>query len=120
MWRRSWRMRSPSPRSCRPLSSGSCNPGKPHSTAGGDDLGLAGMGARRAMIGVTIDVRRKLFPAVGGSPSRLVYEGFSLEVAPGTCMGLLGPSGTGKTTLLNMVAGLDPEYEGRIAFKGAD
>jgi ABC-type nitrate/sulfonate/bicarbonate transport system ATPase subunit len=72
------------------------------------------------MIGVTIDVRRKLFPAVGGSPSRLVYDGFSLEVAPGTSMGLLGPSGIGKTTLLNMVAGLDREYEGRIGFTGAE
>jgi ABC-type nitrate/sulfonate/bicarbonate transport system ATPase subunit len=72
------------------------------------------------MIGVTIEVRRKIFPAVGDSPPRHVYESFALEVAPGICMGLLGPSGTGKTTLLNIVAGLDRDYEGRIGFTAAD
>jgi ABC-type nitrate/sulfonate/bicarbonate transport system ATPase subunit len=72
------------------------------------------------MIGITIEVRRKLYPAVGEAPARHVYEDFSLEVAPGTCVGLLGSSGIGKTTLLNMVAGLDREYEGRIAFTGRD
>jgi ABC-type nitrate/sulfonate/bicarbonate transport system ATPase subunit len=72
------------------------------------------------MFGVSIEVRRKLFPAVGDAPARLVYEDFSLKVAPGSVMGLLGPSGTGKTTLLNIVAGLDRDYEGRIAIAGAD
>lgn len=72
------------------------------------------------MIGVTIEVRRKLYPAVGAAPARLVYEDFSLEVAPGICLGLLGPSGIGKTTLLNIVAGLDRGYEGRIAITSAD
>ena len=72
-----------------------------------------------AMIGVAIELRRKLFPAVGEAPARLVYEDFSLAVPPGLCLGLLGPSGTGKTTLLNIVAGLDRDYEGRVAFEGA-
>jgi NitT/TauT family transport system ATP-binding protein len=72
------------------------------------------------MIGVGIEVRRKLFAAVGDAPARLVYEDFSLEIAPGSVMGILGPSGTGKTTLLNIVAGLDRDYEGRIAIAAAD
>jgi ABC-type nitrate/sulfonate/bicarbonate transport system ATPase subunit len=71
-----------------------------------------------AMIGVAIEVRRKLFPAVGEAPARLVYEDFSLAVPPGLCLGLLGRSGTGKTTLLNIVAGLDRDHEGRVAFEG--
>jgi ABC-type nitrate/sulfonate/bicarbonate transport system ATPase subunit len=71
------------------------------------------------MIGVAIEVRRKLYPAVGDAPPRLVYENFSLDVAPGICLGLLGPSGIGKTTLLNIVAGLDRGYDGRIVFSGA-
>ncbi len=72
-----------------------------------------------AMIGVAIDLRRKLFPAVGEAPARLVYEDFSLAVAPSLCLGLLGRSGTGKTTLLNILAGLDRDYEGRVQFAGA-
>jgi ABC-type nitrate/sulfonate/bicarbonate transport system ATPase subunit len=72
------------------------------------------------MIAVTIEVQRKLYPALGDVPARLVYEDFSLEVAPGICLGLLGPSGIGKTTLLNLVAGLDRDYEGRLVLSGAD
>ena len=72
-----------------------------------------------AMISIAIDLRRKLFPAVGEAPTRLVYEDFSLAVAPNLCLGLLGRSGTGKTTLLNIVAGLDRDYEGRVQFAGA-
>lgn len=42
-----------------------------------------------------------------------VYEKFSLEIEEGKITCLLGASGCGKTTLLNMLAGLTP-YEGRI------
>lgn len=42
-----------------------------------------------------------------------VYENFSLEIEEGKITCLLGASGCGKTTLLNMLAGLTP-YEGRI------
>lgn len=42
-----------------------------------------------------------------------VYENFSLEIEEGKITCLLGASGCGKTTLLNMLAGLTP-YEGKI------
>lgn len=42
-----------------------------------------------------------------------VYRDFSLTVEEGRITCLLGESGCGKTTLLNMLAGLTP-YEGRI------
>jgi ABC-type iron transport system FetAB ATPase subunit len=42
-----------------------------------------------------------------------------LEVAPGQCLGLTGPSGTGKSLFLRAVADLDP-YEGRMLFDGVD
>ncbi len=42
-----------------------------------------------------------------------VYENFSLSVEEGKITCLLGASGCGKTTLLNMIAGLTP-YRGRI------
>ncbi len=38
----------------------------------------------------------------------------SLEVEPGEFAVVLGPSGCGKTTLLRLISGLDPHYEGSI------
>jgi iron(III) transport system ATP-binding protein len=47
-----------------------------------------------------------------------VLRGVSLDVAPGEILCLLGPSGDGKTTLLRLVAGLEPLQHGRIALDG--
>jgi putative ABC transport system ATP-binding protein len=43
-----------------------------------------------------------------------VFDGFSLEVAAGSLCAVVGPSGVGKTTLLNCVAGLDHWEAGSI------
>ena len=50
--------------------------------------------------------------------TREVLRGVTIEVARGEIVCLLGPSGDGKTTLLRLVAGLEPLQHGRIALDG--
>jgi ABC-2 type transport system ATP-binding protein len=44
----------------------------------------------------------------------------SLEVRRGEMLGLIGPDGAGKTTLIRLIAGLIPPTEGRIGVLGHD
>jgi putative ABC transport system ATP-binding protein len=47
-----------------------------------------------------------------------VLDDFDLEVAPGEFVAVTGPSGTGKTTLLNLIGGLHRPDSGRITVAG--
>jgi ABC-type nitrate/sulfonate/bicarbonate transport system ATPase subunit len=71
-----------------------------------------------AMTGLKIEIDCKSYPPLGGAPMRRIFEGFHLSVDPGAFVCLLGQSGIGKTTLLNMISGLDTDYSGRIEFHG--
>jgi putative ABC transport system ATP-binding protein len=55
-----------------------------------------------------------------GHPPRTVLNGVSLELREGECVAIMGESGTGKSTLLNLAAGLDKPDDGRIVFDGQD
>lgn len=56
----------------------------------------------------------------GGARPRDVLRGVSLEVRRGEYVAVVGESGVGKSTLLNLIAGLDPPDRGSIAFDGTD
>ena len=49
-----------------------------------------------------------------------VFEGVELALRPGECVALLGDSGVGKSTLLQIVAGLDRADAGRVSVAGTD
>jgi putative ABC transport system ATP-binding protein len=52
--------------------------------------------------------------------ARAVLSGVSLELARGEYVAILGESGIGKSTLLNVIAGLEPVDSGRIVFDGQE
>ena len=51
---------------------------------------------------------------------RVVLNDVSLEVAAGEYVAVIGESGIGKSTLLNVVAGLEPVDQGRVVFECTD
>ncbi len=51
---------------------------------------------------------------------KTVLSGVTLDVYPGECLGIFGLRGTGKTTLLHMLAGLDGLKTGVIKVMGTD
>lgn len=67
------------------------------------------------MSDLEVEVRLKRFGAVAEAPGHVALENLSLTVGHAELVCLLGPSGCGKTTLLNIIAGLDRDFEGRLA-----
>ncbi|MFO7683887.1 MAG: ABC transporter ATP-binding protein [Chloroflexota bacterium] len=65
-----------------------------------------------------IDVRQvvKRFPL--GNDEITVLKGVSLTVQPGEFLSIVGPSGNGKSTLLNMITGIDHPSEGEVLVTG--
>jgi len=63
---------------------------------------------------------RRLSKTYGGPRSRLMLQDINFEVAPGEYVAVMGESGVGKSTLLNLIAGLDLPDSGSIVFEGAE
>ncbi len=49
-----------------------------------------------------------------------VFEGVSLSVTPGEVVGIIGPSGVGKSTLLRLLALFDAPTQGSITYENED
>jgi putative ABC transport system ATP-binding protein len=63
---------------------------------------------------------RDLSKAYDGPRKRLVLVGVNLELATGEYVAVMGESGIGKSTLLNLIAGLERPDAGTIEIDGAD
>ncbi len=59
--------------------------------------------------------------SLDGNAGRVdILHGISLEVAEGETLGLIGPSGSGKSSLLMLMGGLEQATGGRISALGTD
>jgi putative ABC transport system ATP-binding protein len=66
-----------------------------------------------------LDVRN-LTKSYGGPSGRRVLDGIDLRVQPGEYVSIVGESGVGKSTLLNLIAGLDVPDAGQILLEDRD
>ena len=60
----------------------------------------------------------KTYAAHGGQPPVQALASLSLDIAPGEIVALLGPTGCGKSTALNLVAGFESPTEGTVRVDG--
>jgi len=63
---------------------------------------------------------RQLGKTYAGPQRRTVLTGIDLELVPGDYVAVMGESGIGKSTLLNLVAGLDRPDAGSITLDGVE
>jgi NitT/TauT family transport system ATP-binding protein len=83
------------------------------------NLQAAGSAGKAVAAMIRIRIERKLYAVPTSRENPAVIENLALDLGRGEFVCLVGPSGCGKTTLLNIVAGLDREFEGSVDF-GAD
>ena len=65
---------------------------------------------------INIEIKNKSFPLKIKNTKRknLIFKNIILKIKKGEFISIFGPSGCGKTTLLNMISGLDKNFEGSI------
>ena len=62
-----------------------------------------------------VNIKQKSFRAASGGKLQVLGE-LVFSLGSGEVAALVGPSGCGKTTLLRIVAGLDRDFDGNVAF----
>jgi ATP-binding cassette subfamily B protein len=83
-----------------------------------EDLAAAGgTGTSPRGGGAVVELRDLVFGYLPGHP---VLHGISLEVQPGEHLALVGRTGAGKSTAINLLCGLYAPWSGRVSVAGVD
>ena len=69
---------------------------------------------------ISVEGLAKTFPGVRGNASTTVFNDVYFGIGEGEFVCLIGHSGCGKTTLLNILAGLDRPSAGGVVVEGAE
>jgi ATP-binding cassette subfamily B protein len=56
----------------------------------------------------------------GYNPEIPVLKNFNLHVSPGECIGLVGPTGAGKSTVINLISRFYDVQQGAVKIDGHD
>ena len=64
------------------------------------------------MSALTVNIEQKIF-----ADHSCTIADLNFSVTQGEFVAIVGPSGTGKTTLLNIIAGIESQFEGEILFE---
>lgn len=75
---------------------------------------------KHPIVQISIEGLSKAFPAEGDSESLVVFDEIWCSVERGEFVCLIGHSGCGKTTLLNILAGLDKATSGAVIVGGEE
>ncbi len=79
-----------------------------------DDLGGASLPP--SALGMAVELRDVSYRYAPGAPDVLSHA--SLRIAPGERIAIAGYTGTGRSTLLKLLAGLPTDYDGTVLFDG--
>lgn len=60
---------------------------------------------------LSVDIEEKSFG------NKVLYNDLSFSVQPGEKVGLIGRNGTGKSTVFNLISGVDTDFEGEITLR---
>lgn len=67
-----------------------------------------------------VEALTKSFPTAGGKPGVPVFENIHFSIERGEFICIVGHSGCGKTTILNILAGLDESTSGMVIMDGRE
>lgn len=85
----------------------------------GDEDGSSGNGIKLEKVTGSIELKKVDF-AYPSRPETLVLRQFSLEVKPGTSIGLVGKSGCGKSTVVGLIQRFYDAEMGSVKVDGVD